>query len=134
RMGADRGIRPHVPPRIHEEARRDRSASDSTSGEGVVSYFVDWKDDALDSLSAAWVDIADKASVNDAELEITRLLARDPLAVGVPVSEGLRRLELFPLAASYYVDIPYRLVDEYQIAYFIGSSPYSIMTTNLVLV
>jgi hypothetical protein len=88
-----------------------------------VSYFVDWKDDALDGLSAAWVDIADRASVNDAEMQITRLLARDPLAVGVPVSEGLRQLKVFPLAASYSVDVTTRIVEVLQLAYFVAPSP-----------
>jgi len=78
-----------------------------------VSYFVDWKPDAIDGLSAAWVAIADKASVNDAELEITRLLARDPLAVGLHASEGLRQT----------VDVQSRNVEVLQVAYFVRPSP-----------
>jgi hypothetical protein len=76
-----------------------------------VSYFVDWKPDAIDGLSAAWVALTDKASVNDAELEITRLLARDPLAIGSHASEGLRQIDVPPLRAYYPVDAPNRTVE-----------------------
>jgi len=88
-----------------------------------VSYFVDWKPDAIDGLSAAWVAIADKASVNDAELEITRLLARDPLAVGLHASEGLRQIDVSPLRAYYTVDVQSRNVEVLQVAYFVRPSP-----------
>jgi len=88
-----------------------------------VSYFVDWKQDALDGLSAAWVNVADKASVNDAEAEITRLLAHDPFAVGSPVSEGLRQIEMLPLVAFYVVDLPNRVVEVLRLGYFVAPSP-----------
>jgi hypothetical protein len=88
-----------------------------------VNYFVDWKQDAIDGLSAAWVAIADKASVNDADAEITRLLARDPFAVGSHASEGLRQLDVPPLRAYYTVDVTNRVVKVLQIAYFVGPTP-----------
>ena len=88
-----------------------------------MNYSVDWKPDALDGLSEAWVAIADKASVNDAEAEITRLLARDPLAVGSAKSEGLRRIDVPPLVAYYSVDSPSRVVEVLQLGYIVPPSP-----------
>ena len=85
-----------------------------------MSYSVDWEDDALDGLSAAWVAATDKASVNDADAEITRLLARDPFAVGSHASEGLRQLDVPPLRAYYSVDVQNRKVEVLQVAYLIG--------------
>jgi hypothetical protein len=84
-----------------------------------VSYFVDWKPDALDGLSAAWVAATDKAAVNDADAEIARLLARDPRAVGSHASEGLRQLDVPPLRAYYSVDVTNRVVEVLQIAFFV---------------
>jgi hypothetical protein len=88
-----------------------------------VNYYVDWKQVALDGLTAAWVDVADKGSVNDAEAEITRLLGRDPLAVGSDVSEGLRQIEVLPLVAFYSVDSPNRVVEVLRLGYFVGPTP-----------
>jgi hypothetical protein len=88
-----------------------------------VRYLVDWKDDALDGLSAAWVALADKASVNDADAEITHLQARDPFAVGSHASEGLRQIDVRPLKAYYSVDVPNRVVEVLQVAFFDEPSP-----------
>jgi hypothetical protein len=88
-----------------------------------VNYAVDWKSDALDGLSAAWLAIADKASVNDAEAEITRRLGRDPLAVESATSEGLRRIDVPPLVAYYSVDVSTRVVEVLQLGYVVRPSP-----------
>jgi hypothetical protein len=83
-----------------------------------VRYLVDWKDDALDGLSAAWVTLADKTAVNNADAEISSLLARDPFAVGSHASEGLRQLDFWPLRAYYAVDTTNHKVEVWQIAFF----------------
>ena len=83
-----------------------------------MRYLVDWSDDALDGLSAAWVAVADKIAVNEADREITHLLARDPFDVGFHASEGLRQLDVWPLRAYYSVDVANRKVEVLQIAFF----------------
>jgi hypothetical protein len=88
-----------------------------------VKYVVDWKDEALDGLSAAWVAVADKTAVNEADAEISHLLARDPLAVGSHASEGLRSLDVWPLRAYYSVDVVIHDVEVLQIAFFDKPSP-----------
>jgi hypothetical protein len=83
-----------------------------------VSYFIDWKPDAINGLTAAWLAATDKQSVNDAEADITSLLARDPMAVGSPLSEGLRELTIPPLVAFYSVDPSSQIVEVWQIGFF----------------
>jgi hypothetical protein len=57
-------------------------------------------------------------AINDADAEISRLLARDPFAVGAHASEGLRQLDVRPLRAYYSVDIAKHQVEVLQIAFF----------------
>jgi len=88
-----------------------------------VSYFVDWKPTALVGLAAAWVAIPDRASVNHAESEITRLLTRDPYGVGAPVSEGLREITVLPLVAFYTINSSKHVVEVLRLGYFPPPSP-----------
>src|SRR4051794_6517402 len=122
-MGTDGWVRSRLSARVHEETRRNGPAPGAAAGKGLVRYFVDWKPDALNGLSAAWVALADKAAVNDADAEIARLLARDPLAVGSHTSEGLRKLDVPPLRAYYSVDVANRVVEVLQVAFFVDPSP-----------
>ena len=86
-----------------------------------MSYTVDWKPDALEGLGAGGKPVAlaivDKNSVNDAEAEITRQLARDQFAVGSAKSEGLRRIDVRPLVAYYSVELSLRVVEVVQLGY-----------------
>jgi hypothetical protein len=70
----------------------------------MTPYDVDWLPDALQALADLWVQAADRQAVTDAQAEIDRTLAQDPLSTGHPLPEGLYRLVVPPLAVLYSVD------------------------------
>jgi hypothetical protein len=87
-----------------------------------VRYLVDWDDDALEGLAAAWNALANKTGVNDANAEISRLLARDPFAVGSYASEGLRQLDV-RFGPTIRSTLRLTLSRSLQIAFFDDSTP-----------
>jgi hypothetical protein len=70
----------------------------------VSAFTVDWDDDALQLLAAVWMQAADKQDVSDAIDAAEALLARDPLANGRTLSEGLYRIDVPPVIINYTVD------------------------------
>jgi hypothetical protein len=65
---------------------------------------VEWTDDAIDELTALWLQASDPNEVTAAQATIDGLLARAPLHHGQEVSEGLRRLVVPPLRVNDSVD------------------------------
>jgi hypothetical protein len=67
-------------------------------------YAVEWLPDAESELADIWITATDRDAVTGAEVNRTRILANDPINNGAPLSEGLRKLELWPLVVFYSVD------------------------------
>jgi hypothetical protein len=80
-----------------------------------MRYTVDWSDDATDSLAAIWLQATDRRAVTAAESRIDRLLASDPQANGVHLSEGLWEIVDPPLIARYEIDPASRTVKVTQV-------------------
>ena len=69
-----------------------------------MRYTVDWEADAEDALASAWLQSGFSPAVTAAQARIDRLLAADPHGNGVHLSEGLYRIEVAPLTATYSID------------------------------
>ena len=76
-----------------------------------MNYSVEWLEEAEDELATIWLQAGDPPLVASAQVEIDRLLARDPLGNGQYLSEGLRQIVVKPLTASYSVDGSRRRVE-----------------------
>lgn len=77
-----------------------------------MSYSVDWTDDALDALAAAWTPAppARRQAITRAQAIIDRRLAADPVGSSIPLSEGLYAIEVAPLRAQFELSEPDQLV------------------------
>jgi hypothetical protein len=75
-----------------------------------MKYTVDWTDDALSAVAAAWVQSPDRAAVTAAEGRVDRLLAADPHGNGTVLSEGLYVIEVAPLRVLFEIDDSQALV------------------------
>ncbi len=75
-----------------------------------MNYRVDWTDEALDHLAAAWAQAPDRQAVTDAQSTIDKLLARNPLGQGAVRSEGLYVIEVRPLRTLFEVSDADRIV------------------------
>jgi hypothetical protein len=69
-----------------------------------MNYTVDWEADAEIELARIWLGAPDPDAVTEAQAEIDRLLSRDPTGNGRHLSEGLWRIHVPPLAATYTID------------------------------
>ena len=67
------------------------------------NYTVLFEPAATAGLADAWLRSVDRKAVTEASDDAERLLAERPLAVGVEVHEGLRRLDQPPLRRLYEV-------------------------------
>lgn len=54
-----------------------------------MKYTVDWLPDPLATLTAIWLQSADRQAVTQAQATIDRLLTADPIRNGKPLAEGL---------------------------------------------
>jgi mRNA-degrading endonuclease RelE of RelBE toxin-antitoxin system len=81
-----------------------------------MSFSVDWSPDSLDTLASIWVQAQDRSAVTAAEQEISRALARNPLADGKPVSEGLYAIAIHPLRVLFEVSEKERTVTVVSVA------------------
>jgi len=66
-------------------------------------YTVAWVQDAQNQLAEIWIAATDRQAVTDAANEIDRELGGDAASKGVPVSDGLRGLEVAPLRVLFSV-------------------------------
>lgn len=66
-----------------------------------MNYKVNWEPNAISALAAIWLQAANRQAVTVAQDEIDRLLAADPYAHGISVSEGLYAIEVDPLRAQF---------------------------------
>jgi hypothetical protein len=76
----------------------------------VNGYSLEWLPEAENDLADIWTKASDRPEVNRAQMEIDRLLIRDPVGYGVEVAEGLRKIEVPPLVAYYNIDTDRRHV------------------------
>jgi hypothetical protein len=83
----------------------------------VTPFTVDWSDAAIDDLADIWNRAPDRRAVTTAEKVIEQLLARDPVANGDHLGEGLYRLHQPPLMVYYSVDSTQRTVEVTQANY-----------------
>jgi hypothetical protein len=67
-------------------------------------YAVSWQSEAEDELASIWIQALDRQAVTQAQVQVDRLLARDPLGCGSEVAEGLWKIMLVPLVVYYEVD------------------------------
>jgi hypothetical protein len=70
----------------------------------MTPFSVDWPPDILSDLTDIWLQAPDRQAVTDAQARIDRLLGRNPLGHVRPLSEGLYRLDVYPLVVTYAVD------------------------------
>jgi hypothetical protein len=68
-----------------------------------MSYAVDWTPEARSQLAAVWLQSVRRPAVTAAQAKIDILLASDPFASSVHVSEGLYGIEVYPLWAQLEV-------------------------------
>jgi hypothetical protein len=68
-----------------------------------MNWTVDWTPEALSHLTAVWLQAPDRQAVTAAQARIDALLAADPLAHGLPRSEGLHAIDVPPLRAVFEV-------------------------------
>jgi hypothetical protein len=76
-----------------------------------MTWNVNWQPLALSSLAAIWNQSTKRQSITAAAAMIDRLLARDALANGTPVSEGLYSIEIHPLRVLFEIAHAARSVD-----------------------
>jgi hypothetical protein len=76
----------------------------------MSGWTVDWNEDAQNGLAAAYLNAANRPAVTQAQADIDRLLAANPLGHGRLLSEGLYRLDVPPLFVVYTVDQAARFV------------------------
>jgi mRNA-degrading endonuclease RelE of RelBE toxin-antitoxin system len=76
----------------------------------MTPYRVIWEPDAESMLADLWLDAADRNSITSAQVEVHRLLARDPYLHGRLLSEGLYRLRVGGLIVNFTVVLDARLV------------------------
>jgi hypothetical protein len=72
---------------------------------------------AEDQLAEIWLHAPDQRAVTAAQAAIERTLARDPLAHGQEVREGLRKLTVAPLTVYYEVRPAQKVVEIQAVAY-----------------
>jgi hypothetical protein len=75
-----------------------------------MNYAVDWTDDALSALAAAWMLSPNRPAVTAADAQLDRLLAADPHGNGRPLSEGLYVIDVPPLRVGFEIDDDQALV------------------------
>jgi hypothetical protein len=75
-----------------------------------MNYTVDWDPDAEIELARIWLQAPDPGAVTRAQAEIDRLLGRNPDGHGQHLAEGLWRIDVSPLAATYTIDAVRRQV------------------------
>jgi hypothetical protein len=66
-------------------------------------YTVVWVPDALDELTALWLNAADRAAVTDASNRIDAILRTDPYGNSQPDAGGWRAIAVSPLVVSFSV-------------------------------
>lgn len=75
-----------------------------------MKYHVNWKPLAEDNLALIWIMASDRNAVNQAAIEIDRLLENDPNTVGESRSGNSRVAFVGPLTVYFEVHEPDRLV------------------------
>jgi len=76
----------------------------------VTRFTVVWEDDTENHLADLWNDAVNRGRVSEAADHIDHELATDAHCKGIDLSEGLRCLKHFPLAAFYSVELDDRMV------------------------
>jgi mRNA-degrading endonuclease RelE of RelBE toxin-antitoxin system len=82
-----------------------------------MNYRVEWLAEALQALASAWLQAQDRPAVNNAQAQIDQRLARDPVASGTHLHEGLYRLTHAPLTVFYSIDDARRVVEVAEVWY-----------------
>jgi hypothetical protein len=75
-----------------------------------MNFTVDWPDDSLAALAAAYLQAPDRQAVTAAQAAIDRLLAMDPRGNSTAVNEGLYALEVRLLRVQYEISERDRIV------------------------
>jgi mRNA-degrading endonuclease RelE of RelBE toxin-antitoxin system len=76
-----------------------------------MNWTVEWVPEAEDALADAWLQANDPQAVTRAQADVDRLLARDPVANGRLVHEGLYQIVVAPLTVFYSIDTANRTVE-----------------------
>lgn len=76
----------------------------------MTRYTVLWSRPAENQLALIWTDAADRQAVTNAANAIDTELASNPLNKGLPLSEGMRTLNIPPLHVLFFVEEADRLV------------------------
>lgn len=74
-------------------------------------YRVEWEPAAEDELARIWLRSSDPQAVTLAQAQADQLRARDPIAHGRHLSEGLYRLDMPPLVLTFTINAADRLVE-----------------------
>jgi hypothetical protein len=73
-------------------------------------FSVDWEPDALQALADLWLAAPDRRAVTDAEAQIDARLRQDPYRHGRHLREGLYRIDVPPLIATFTIESQQRRV------------------------
>jgi hypothetical protein len=83
----------------------------------VSRYRVDWEEDAENELADIWTSAVDRPAVTRAQRDADDILARDPLGMGIELSEGLYRIVVDSLIVHYTVDDDQKVVTVTSVAW-----------------
>ncbi len=83
----------------------------------MTPYTVEWTSTAEDQLTDIWLVAPDPRAVTTATAAIDGLLARNPLAHGTEVQEGLLKIRIAPLTVYYEVDSSRSVVEVSAVAH-----------------
>jgi hypothetical protein len=83
----------------------------------VSRYRVDWGEDAENELADIWTSAADRPAVTQAQRDADAILARDPLGMGIELSEGLYRIVVDSLIVHFTVDDDQKVVKVTSVAW-----------------
>ena len=70
----------------------------------MMPFTVDWDKDPEDELARIYLQASDPMAVTQAQARADKLLAANPTGNGHHLSEGLYRIDVWPLVLNYTID------------------------------
>lgn len=70
----------------------------------MMPFTVEWDKDAEDELTRIYMQASDPMAVTRAQARADKLLAANPVGNGRLLSEGLYRIDVWPLVVNYTID------------------------------
>lgn len=70
----------------------------------MMPFTVEWDTDAENELARIYMQASDPMAVTQAQARADKLLASNPVGNGQLLSEGLYRIDVWPLVVNYTID------------------------------